>query len=471
MGKATPESVGPRLESAAMNESGDRDARARDWIDRLVRGAGPAAVAAPMHSPSAPALAALVAEALAGDRSLLIVTPDDNPLADLSNAIDLDLRPLCLVLPAADHAFRIALRATLSLLRSRLARAGRDASGPAWQTQRERLLERSALWQESLDWNERGIEGEPWPPRVTELFPVRILPFPLALHLRATAEWVVVADALRLPDAVCGPWPDALRTLLLEDADAGRAGGALAAADPANRRRAEIDVLTQELSDLELELATAQAEIADFTHRYHSLVGVRMARLDELNSALATRRAAAAPHDREAAGTAEAAKRRAERSREENRSFAELDRQRTRPFAPDQDIKRLYRKIAQRIHPDRATGEADRAWRTQLMAEANRAYQAGDDAALREVLAIWREGAPAAAGDSGLDVLETQIARLKRRIGEIERELNRLFGSKLYELFTAASIARRAGRDLLQEMAARIDADIAAAQAQLDGFR
>lgn len=454
-----------------MNESGGRDARARDWIDRLVQGAGPAAVAAQMRSPAAPALAVLVAEALARDRNLLIVTPDDRPLADLSNAIDLDLRPLCLVLPAADYALRIALRATLSLLRSRLARAGHDTSGPAWRTQRERLIERSALWQQSLDWNERGIDGEPWPPRVTELFPVRVLPLSLALKLRATAEWAVLTDTLNLPDAVCGPWPDALRTLLLEDADAGHAGGAMATADPAHRRRAEIEVLTQELSDLELELATAQAEIADFTRRYHALVGVRMARLDELNLVLAARCAAAAPNDMEAASAADAAKRRAERSREENRSFVELDLHRARPFAPDQDIKRLYRKIAQRIHPDRATGEADRAWRTQLMAEANRAYQAGDDAALREVLAIWQEGAaPAAAGDSGPNALDAQIARLKRRIGEIENELNRLFGSKLYELFTAANIARRAGRDLLQEMAARIDADIEAAQAQLDGY-
>ena len=66
-------------------------------------------------NPSAtlPALAALAAEALARDRTLWIVTADDAPLPDISNALDLRLRPLCLVLPGADYAGRIALRATL----------------------------------------------------------------------------------------------------------------------------------------------------------------------------------------------------------------------------------------------------------------------------------------------------------------------------------------------------------------------
>jgi polyhydroxyalkanoate synthesis regulator phasin len=90
------------------------------------------------------------------------------------------------------------------------------------------------------------------------------------------------------------------------------------------------------------------------------------------------------------------------------------------------------------------------------------------------VLSLWQEGmartTSAKTDASGLDLLEAQIARLKRRIGEIEAELNRLFGSRLYELFTAANIAHRAGRDLLQEMATRLEEDIADVQAQLDAL-
>ncbi|MDP1957654.1 MAG: hypothetical protein Q8J75_05720, partial [Rhodocyclaceae bacterium] len=72
------------------------------------------------------ALAALAAEALARDRTLWIVTADDAWLPDISNALDLRLRPLCLVLPGADYAGGIALRATLALLKSRLTRAAED---------------------------------------------------------------------------------------------------------------------------------------------------------------------------------------------------------------------------------------------------------------------------------------------------------------------------------------------------------
>lgn len=448
-----------------MKETEDIAAQGQQWLTHLLSNDGKAAITVAAGAWPAAGLACVIAEALAHDRTLLVVTPDDAPLADIANAIDLDLRPLCLVLPAAEFALRIALRATLSLLKSRLARASGDTAGPAWQSQRRRLGERSALWQAGLDWNARDDDAEPWPAGIVELFPVRVLPLTLALDLRASAEWTIVLDPSCMPGLARGPWPEARRTLFLEFAGGARPPAASSAAD---RRRAEIALLTQELADLELELATAQMEIAGFTRRYHERVGTRLVRLDELRARLAARHAIARPADAEAARAAEAARRQAERSRGEARSFARLDEARQVAFAPSADLKRLYRKIARQIHPDRASGEADLAWRTRLMAEANRAYRAGDGEALAAVLARWQAGAGRTAGAEQADGLEAQIARLKRRIAAIEAELNRLFASKLYELFTAAAIARRAGRDLLAEMAARLDADIAAVEAQLD---
>jgi DnaJ-class molecular chaperone len=57
-----------------------------------------------------------------------------------------------------------------------------------------------------------------------------------------------------------------------------------------------------------------------------------------------------------------------------------------RRFKPSDDLKRLYREIAKRIHPDLATDDAERAKRNQLMAEVNRAYADGDEARLRAIL-------------------------------------------------------------------------------------
>lgn len=461
------------LESTIMNETDDGAVLAQAWLGSLLSANAAAVTTLPLRGATntvmAAALAALAAEALAREGTLLLVTADDATLPEISNALDLNLRPLCLVLPAADYACRIALRATLSLLKSRLSRAGDDSEGPAWIAHRRRLETNGELWRDCQAWSKRGLDNEPWPDQVERLFPIRVLPLSLARRLSVSSQWVVLVDSARLPEQSRTAWPGATRTLLLEESLGGFAGG-LVLADSTSRLRAELEVLTQELSELELELATAQAEIADFTRRYHALIGTRMSTLDGLRAELAARRAGAHPEDGDAESEAQAAQARAEQSERENQRFAELDRGEPRAFTPTGDIKRLYRKLAQKIHPDRARNENDRAWRTQLMTEANRAYRAGDELALREVWALWQEGSwRESLAESTIDGggLASQLARLKRRIGEIEGELNRLFGSKLYELFTATNIARRAGRDLLLEMASRLDADIAAVRAQL----
>jgi len=447
-----------------MNQAQDGAASARLWLSSLSHDDRSAVATAAAQGDVVAALAEVAAEAMHGGRSLLVITVDDGMLAELSNALPLDLRPLCLALPAADYAIRVVLRATLSLLKSRLARLGDDSGAPAWAAQRQRLADATGLWQQCLSWAERGVDAEPWPPELPGLFPLRILSLPLARRLAATAEWVIVVDAARQPDDVRAAWPGALRTLLL-----GGAAGTTALpapTDAASRLRIELEVLTQELAELELELATAQAEIAGFTRRYHALIGTRMATLDALRAELAARRAAADPDDLDATRAAEAAQARAERSHRESERFFAADGESERAFAASDDLRKLYRRLAQKIHPDRAADDDDRAWRTQLMSEANRAYRAGDEAALREIFALWQEGGSREpAGDD--DALAAQVGRLQRRVGEIAGELNRLFGSKLYELLTAAGIARRAGRDLLQEMADRLDADIASVRIAL----
>lgn len=46
---------------------------------------------------------------------------------------------------------------------------------------------------------------------------------------------------------------------------------------------------------------------------------------------------------------------------------------------------------------------------------------------------------------------------MRARLLSIEHELQTLFGSRLYELFVGARQARRQGRDLLAEMAEKLD--------------
>ena len=226
----------------------------------------------------------------------------------------------------------------------------------------------------------------------------------------------------------------------------------------------ELAQLTQEVAELELELATAQAEVAEFTRRYYELVGRRMVELDAIQARLAHEQAERAPENPGIQAEAQEKQEKARQSAREGERFTQASADEPTAFRPSADVKRLFRQIAQKIHPDRATDDADRAWRTHLMSEANRAYRAGDETALHEVAALWQEGPEGrreAPGESvavaSAPTLVRQVEGMRARLLEIERELQKLFGSRLYELFIAARQARRQGRDLLAEMAEKLD--------------
>jgi hypothetical protein len=405
-------------------------------------------------------LAAFAAIALAEGRTLLILAPDDQQLPEISNALDLAIRPLCLVLPAADFAARIALRATLSLMKSRLARDGEDEQGAAWAKQRERITQNEALWQETHQWVARNDRSE-WPQKVADLFPARILPIAAYHSLRQKNSDITLLYCCDAP-------PDLLATpgsLLQIGARApAPRHRSIAVTDTDQQLQMELAQLTQDVAELELELATAQAEVADFTRRYYELVGRRMVELDALQAQLAREQAERAPDNPGIRAEAQEKQQRAKQSAHESERFTQANADQPAPFRPSIEVKRLFRQIAQKIHPDRASDDADRAWRTHLMSEANRAYRAGDETALHEVVALWQEGPQghrdALAGNTAVTsapTLQRQVERMRARLTEIERELQKLFGSKLYELFIAARQARRQGRDLLIEMAEKLD--------------
>jgi hypothetical protein len=454
---------------------------AQQWLARLADQAGgqamgPAELALPPRWIDA--AAALAALALAEDKQIQIVVPDDDTLPELSNALDIDLRPLCLVLPEADFATRIALRATLTLLKSRLSRHA--DTNPVWEAQRRRIERLSGTWQAALAWGQSETEAD-WPADIATLFPARLLP---ASH---AADFAVPADLQLLiaPERMAADKRDALvhlapRVLCLSAQGRGAEHRQLVVFNSEQRQRYELEVLTREIAELELELATVQAEIADFSQRYHAAVGKLMVELDGLQARIAAFEAARQPEDSGLKRAAEQSQAQAERSQQEQQRFEEAPNNakshgaqaaEPRPFSPSRDLKKLYRQIAQKIHPDRASNEVDRDWRTHLMSEATRAYRNEDEVALREVLTLWQEGpAEGASVASGQNALETQLQRMKARLASIQSELDRLLASRLYELFVAARLAQRQGRDLLQEMAVTIALQIDAARQSLQAL-
>jgi hypothetical protein len=60
-----------------------------------------------------------------------------------------------------------------------------------------------------------------------------------------------------------------------------------------------------------------------------------------------------------------------------------------------------------------------------------------------------------------------KITQIKRRLSEIEREIEQLVGSEIGRLKTKAEEYERQGRDLLLEMAGQVDRQIVAARQKL----
>jgi hypothetical protein len=421
-------------------------------------------------------LAEFVAETIRAGKTLLVVVPDDEWLPELSNALDLALRPLCLVLPAASFAAGIALRATLSLLKSRLTRDVEAAWTSVWDAQRNRLEKNADVWRTALEWSLTRRDSVNWPKQVGELFPVCILPnTQLDSIAGEPRDSLLLIQPERMSIAFSQLMSHGNQILILRGA-AASASRALAPADGERRLKAEFEVLAQEVGEMELEFATAQAELAEFSRHYHERVGTRIAELDALQAQIAEQLAARTPADVAIKQKAEKARAQSERSQRERTRFHELDREIEKPFAPSVELKRLFRHLAQKIHPDRAEDEGDRAWRTELMSEANRAYRASDAMVLKEILRQWqagrdddkRENLPEPQKKSRAHDLEQQVARMQKRLAEINEQLNRLLASRLYELFAATNMARSRNRDLLLEMAEQLDAQIAEARLKLE---
>jgi peptidoglycan hydrolase CwlO-like protein len=139
------------------------------------------------------------------------------------------------------------------------------------------------------------------------------------------------------------------------------------------KKKSEFAALEVELIQRELDLATLRAELTDFESRYIGTVGVLYADLDEIEALIAEAQAKRKPGDSNTQEQAARARAQAQESSETVRAIAE-----PKP-KPSESLKKLFREVAKRIHPDLAGNDADRARREKLMAEANLAYENGDE--------------------------------------------------------------------------------------------
>jgi hypothetical protein len=225
------------------------------------------------------------------------------------------------------------------------------------------------------------------------------------------------------------------------------------------RKREELASIRATLAERELELVDLRSQLAAFEGRYLRQVGALYAELDEWKARISELKARLDPSP--------AAKVQAEEARQQARGTYEEAHGRaseTRDFTPSQDIKRLFREVAKRIHPDFAKDSLDLERRTRLMAEANRAYEMGDTEALQRILDEYQDGADAVEGEGiGAELIRIirQISQAKNRLAAIEQELAALRQSEIGLLKKQAEESEQAGRDLLTELANSVREQVA----------
>ncbi|MFI5126175.1 MAG: J domain-containing protein [Candidatus Acidiferrales bacterium] len=236
------------------------------------------------------------------------------------------------------------------------------------------------------------------------------------------------------------------------------------------RKRAEQERMEAELAECELRLASIRGELGALERRYLKLVGLPYAELDELRAQVAERMAAEDPENERLQRAAREARLRADESRN---AASVKESEETKHFSPTPELKRAYREVAKHIHPDLTTNDADRARRQELMAEANEAYQQGDEARLAKILDTYESSPETVEGEGpGAELIRVirKLSLMKNRLGEIEIEAQKFFNSDLYLLKVQMEEAHEQGRDLLAEMAEKVRKRIADCKERLEVF-
>ena len=234
------------------------------------------------------------------------------------------------------------------------------------------------------------------------------------------------------------------------------------------KKRSELATLEGELAQCELELTTLQSELYAFEARYLRVVGTHYAELDELEAQIAEAQARLSPKDDELQEQASQTRTQAQESARtvgDRPESGQPDK-----FQPSEHLKKVYRDLAKRIHPDLTTDEQERARRQRLMAEANGAYAAGDEARLQAILHEWETSPEAIKGDGlGVELVRVirKIAQVEERLRVIAAEMAAWKASDLHQLKVNVEVAEDEGRNLLVEMAHGVEEQIVAARNRL----
>ncbi|KAA6218523.1 hypothetical protein [Streptomyces filamentosus] len=242
-----------------------------------------------------------------------------------------------------------------------------------------------------------------------------------------------------------------------------------------------VRVAEQALIEFEIAVETFRVEVENFSRLHHQKLGPMYARLDELDASIAEARAARSgdPEDLRLAREARAAVLPLpgvealfddwiDSDGLSPEAAAMLTERPVRPpqrVRPSEEVRRLYRELARKAHPDLAREEGERKRREEFITRVNAAYARGDEGLLRELAAEWEAGpVPAEERLSESEELYARLEWLAQRkdiLSVLAREL---------EDSAIGSMLRLAPEDpdrLLEEIAEQLRGQVTEREAEL----
>jgi hypothetical protein len=219
----------------------------------------------------------------------------------------------------------------------------------------------------------------------------------------------------------------------------------------------EISKLEVLLAERRRELVGLQEELRDFKLRYTQLVGSRLAELGEVESNI--KKAEARLFDLET------------ESEDDDEGDAALNEVQPAASASGKTaLRKLFWSVARLFHPDHAADEKEAQRRHEVMAEASRAYTAGDVESLHTLLGDEQLQffCTAQGSDELEEDLTGQLLRLKGELSTIEFGIKRIRQDGLYRLKLKVDEDAANGRDALFLMAENINRQIAKARRRLE---
>ncbi len=237
------------------------------------------------------------------------------------------------------------------------------------------------------------------------------------------------------------------------------------------RKQRIVARLAERLVNVEEEAAELREELRRFEARYTMQVGRLYAEQDELEAQIAEEELKLVPDDEEIKKRVEELRRLAEESAMRAK---EAESKASDDWKPTLEAKRFYRELARQLHPDLAIDADEKARRHSLMAELNQAFSTGDQNVLRKMqehLAISHETVTGNTIGDELVRSIRQIAQIRARFGELDKEKRETQDSELYILFLKDRDESIAGRDLLNQMAKRAKTHILKTQRRLENLR